>query len=253
MLVSPSPSVDFVDSLATSRINAAIDQQTGQFKSPTMSTVRGKPLSPEHLKNCTDTNYFMTQVLNNQEVLPPWIENQQGLNKSIKIFRSDLDQFWFKWILNESVMKQFIERSTTVDQLLDEYERNIKRITYEDNSLPETDVAYIEAKVKLLNAEIRSYNLQCPSVSGHKLKLDVDREINQSYWRTLDKFPSLIEKWFKVHKEGRKSKLVDNPGGGSSKYLDSFKMKGSEIHESRNVDPSLNIWKAVKDIFKMAK
>ena len=69
----------------------------------------------------------------------------------------------------------------------------------------------------------------------------------------MDKFPTIIEKSFKVHREERKSKLVDNPGGGSSKYLDSFKMKGSEIHESRNVDPSLNIWKAVKDIFKMAK
>ena len=105
-----------------------------------------------------------------------------------------------------------------------------------------------------MNTDIRHYNLQCPSVSGHKLKLDKDKEVNESYWRTLDKFPTLIEKWFKVHKGGWKSKLVDNPGGGPLKYFNALKLKGSpEIHENKNVDTSLNLWKAIKDVFKMAK
>ncbi|CCG24461.1 hypothetical protein CORT_0F02360 [Candida orthopsilosis Co 90-125] len=254
MLLTNASSVDFVNSLAGNRINAAIDQQTGKFDSPEMSSVRGKPLTQEHLKNCTDTNYFMNQILNKQEVLPPWIENQQSLSKSIAQFRADLDQSWFKWVVNESIMRGYIERATTVDQILDDYEKNIRKITYEDNSLSDTDLAYIQAKIDLLNSEVRHYNLQCPGVSGHKLKLDKEKEINESYWRTLEKFPTLIEKWFKVHKEGKKSRLVDNPGGGPSKYFKAFKLKGSpDIHENRNVDTSLNLWQAVKDVFKMAK
>ncbi|CAD1813505.1 hypothetical protein FOB58_005335 [Candida parapsilosis] len=254
MLLANASSVDFVNSLAGNRINAAIDQQTGRFNSPEMNNVRGKPLTSEHLKNCTDSNYFMNQILNKQEVLPPWIENQQNLNKSIEQFKADLDQLWFKWVINESTMKGYIERATTVDQILDEYEKNIEKITFEDNSLSGTDLAYIQAKIDSLNTDIRHYNLQCPSVSGHKLKLDKDKEVNESYWRTLDKFPTLIEKWFKVHKGGWKSKLVDNPGGGPSKYFNALKLKGSpEIHENKNVDTSLNLWKAIKDVFKMAK
>ncbi|KAI5959253.1 hypothetical protein KGF57_002191 [Candida theae] len=254
MLLTNSSSVDFVNSLAGNRINAVIDQQTGKFKSPEMENVRGKPLTSEHLKNCTDTNYFMNQILTKQEVLPPWIETQQNINKSIEQFRDDLDQLWFKWIVNDSVMKGIVNRATTVDQVLDEYEKNIEKITFEDNKLAETDLAYVQAKVDLLNSEVRHYNLQCPSVSGHKLKLDQEREINQSYWRSLEKFPTMIEKWFKLHKEGRKSKLVENPGAGTSKFFKALKIGGSpDIHENRNIDTSLNIWQAVKDVFKMAK
>ncbi|KAI5968109.1 hypothetical protein CANMA_002611 [Candida margitis] len=252
MLLTNSSSVDFVNSLAGNRINAAIDQQTGKFNSPEMKNVRGKPLTQEHLKNCTDTNYFMNQILNKQDVLPPWIENQQNLNKTITLFRTDVDRLWFKWVLNESIMKGYIERATTLDQILDEYEMHINKITYEDNNLSETDLSYIQAKIDLLNSEIRHYNLQCPGVSGHKLKLDKEKEIRESYWRTLENFPPLIERWFKVHKEGRKSKLVDNSGGGPSRYFNALKIKGSpNIHENKDTDTSLHLWQAIRDVFKM--
>ena len=61
-----------------------------------MQKVRGKPLEKQHLVNCTDSNYFMNQVLNKQEVLPPWIESQQSLNRNIAQFRENLVEMWSK-------------------------------------------------------------------------------------------------------------------------------------------------------------
>ncbi|KAI5956948.1 hypothetical protein KGF54_000567 [Candida jiufengensis] len=246
-------SIDFVGSLAGNKINASINQQTGKFDSPEMNNVRGKPLSKEHLKNCTDTNYFMNQVLNKQDILPPWIENQQSLGKTIVAFRANLDEMWFKWILNDSIMQNIVNRASTVDEILDYYEINISKITMEDNSLSDSDLNYIDAKVNLLNSEIRHYNLQCPSLIGHKHKLNKDKEIKDSYWRTLENFSSLIIPWFNIHKKAkRNSRLVDrNKLSGPNKVLKALSLKGSpEIHVNTEIDTKLHLWQAVKDIFK---
>ncbi|KAI5963163.1 uncharacterized protein KGF55_002955 [Candida pseudojiufengensis] len=246
-------SIDYVGALAGNKINASIDQQTGRFEdSPEMVNVRGKPLSKEHLKNCTDTNYFMNQVLNKQEILPPWIENQQTLNKSINEFKKSLDEMWFKWIINESIMQNIIERASSVDEILDYYENNISKITMEDNSLNETNMNYITAKVKLLNSEIRHYNLQCPSLSSHKYKLREDIEVENSYWRTLENFSSHIEAWFDRNRKRKNSKLIDRTNLSSAgKVFQNFSLKGSpDLHVNTEIDTKLHLWQAIKDIFK---
>lgn len=70
--MSPTSSVGLAGTMADVRINEQIDKSTGQFKDhPNMNGVRGKPLRKEHLANCTDTNYFMNQILQKQECLPP--------------------------------------------------------------------------------------------------------------------------------------------------------------------------------------
>ncbi|KAI3403048.2 hypothetical protein KGF56_004108 [Candida oxycetoniae] len=248
-------SIDAVGSIASNKINASINQQTGKFDDPEMSAVRGMPLTTSHLKNCTDTNYFMNQILKKQEVLPPWIEAQQSLNKAVASFRQNLDEMWFKWILNDSVMSNPINQATTINEILTFYEKNITKITYSnENKLPNVDLKFIESKIKLINSQVRHYNLQCPSASGHKLKLNGDKEIKESYWRTLEQFPSLVEKWYLVHKAKGKSKLVDNSnnnGHVSAMFKDlTFKSGAPEIHVNKDIDTRLHLWQAIKDIFK---
>ncbi|CAK9440049.1 uncharacterized protein LODBEIA_P41490 [Lodderomyces beijingensis] len=252
VLLTPSTSIDFVNSLAGNRINAAINQQTGRFDHAEMESVRGKPLTQEHLNNCTDSNYFMNQILNKQEVLPPWIEAQQSIDRNVRQFRVAVDEMWFKWIVNSSVMKSVVDRAHVVDEILHFYEVNVARITFSDsNTLADSDLKYIEAKVKSLNDQVRHYNLQCPSLSGHKMKLDAAKEIRDSYWRSLEDFPERIEKWFQVNKMTRKSNLVDSSSSGASRMFKALSIKnGPEVHVNRDIDTRLHLWKAIKDIFK---
>lgn len=253
---SASSAIDYVGAVASNKINASINQQTGKFDDePRMQDVRGKPLSSEHLKNCTDLNYFMNQILNKQEVLPPWIEAQQNLDKSVSSFRANLDQLWFKWIVNDSIMSNVVNKlNTSLDEILNVYEKDIKKITFADNKLPDVDLKYIKKKVESLNNEVRHYNLQCPSLSGHKLKLDAEKEIKASYWRTLEQFPTSIEQWLEVNKgrNKKRSDSVKNDGwiSTSKNMLGLFRESAPDIHENKEIDTNLHIWQAIKDIFK---
>ena len=149
----------------------------------------------------------MNQVLNKQEVLPPWIESQQNLNRNIAQFRENLVEMWSK-----------------------------------SKKLHESDLKYIETKINLLNQEIRNYNLQCPSVSGHKFKLDKEKEIEQAFKKALEnpRKPKPIE-------DKTTSGFLDIFGGGGGAGV------RQSIHIDRNSDPKLNVWQAIKDVFSLGK
>lgn len=208
-----STSVDFVEMLASNKINAKIDQTTGKFETDDMQNVRGKPLEKQHLVNCTDSNYFMNQVLNKQEVLPPWIESQQNLNRNIAQFRRNLIEMWSK-----------------------------------SKKLHESDLKYIETKINLLNQEIRNYNLQCPSVSGHKFKLNKEKEIENAIKKALENpiKPKPIE-------VKNNTGFLDIFGGGSGGSRHTSAGSRQNIHIDRNIDPKLNVWQAIKDVFSLGK
>ncbi|KAG7663007.1 uncharacterized protein J8A68_003476 [[Candida] subhashii] len=254
-----SSATDYVGSIASNRINSSINLKTGQFETPDMAKVRGKPLNREHLANCTDSNYFMNQILNKQSVLPPWIESQRGLNSEIDRLRSKIDQMWFTWIIHHSSIAPIVKVSSNLEVIEDSFEKNLSNFTFNINGykvLPKSELEYIEAKIESINKQIRDYNLQCPSSSGHKFKLSIDKELKDSYFRTLENFSKNLEIWFDKHK--RKSPTIQINRESMSPGLLSIwgddnephlKATGS-IEPNPNQDTSLHFWEAIKDIFK---
>ncbi|ODV81937.1 uncharacterized protein CANTADRAFT_24668 [Suhomyces tanzawaensis NRRL Y-17324] len=249
---SPSSAIDIVGSLASSKINASLDQATGLFNAPEMKHVRGKPLDREHLKNSRDTNYFMNQILNKQEVLPPWIETQQSIDGSIKRLKDDLEDIWFKWLVNRSHLSDRIH-SSGKSSLLDIYSTTIKQLKANPSNLTQSDIGYIEERVKLLNNSIRTYNLQCPSSSIHKFKLVTQLEIEKAFDRMIEKFPSTMDDWFE--KKNRKGTAKIERGGGGFLNIWGDNLSGGGAGHGRvavqRADNELGLWKAVKDAFRM--
>lgn len=257
MLNSPSSSVDLVGGLAASKINAAIDQTTGTFNTPEMENVRGKPLSMDYLRNCTDSNYFMNSILTNQEVLPPWVESQQNLSTQIAQFKLDIDSIWFNWILNKSSLSNLIhtKNSSTVDVL--------KKFESQFNSsfihkLPDSDLNYINERILSINSSIRTYNLQSPALHLHKFKLVPQNEIAQSYLRTINLFPSKFVEWSEKNRANKSSTqvLVRDKSSGGLLNLWGGGEGGSSSNGNttievpiRKMDNKLHVWKALKSIF----
>ncbi|KAG7196093.1 uncharacterized protein KQ657_000105 [Scheffersomyces spartinae] len=150
MLVNSNPQSAFgmIGSIADARIAELINKTTGRFDSDhNMSQVRGKPLSKEYLQNCTDLNFFMNKIMQNQEVLPPWVENKKLLVAEINRFRQDLD----------------------------------------NSSLDLSLVAFFKLKVDKLNQQIRNYNLLAPSASLHMFKLLWETELSSRNQRLHNK------------------------------------------------------------------
>ncbi|KAK6458154.1 uncharacterized protein RJT20DRAFT_29187 [Scheffersomyces xylosifermentans] len=259
LINSASPTIDLVGSLASSKINASINQKTGQFDAPEMVHVRGKPLNSEHLKNCTDSNYFMNQVLNINEVLPPWIETQQTINSRTESLRKDLDEIWFKWIINKSPITSVVQASpSSVASIISAFEVRVRLARYDQYNLSPSEIAYLEERIKLLNDNIRNYNLQCPSSNLHKFKLLPENEIKNSYDRVVEKFPTTIVGWYDKHKVKKTSSSASeykSSGGLLNLFGDDSKggVAGSGSSAGGRIiegDNKLHLWKALKDVFK---
>jgi len=259
---APSSTVDLIGSVAAAKINAHIDQTTGTFKSPEMDLIRGKPLNKRHLENCTDSNYFMNQVLNTQEILPPWIESQQNLAGQIDLLRRDIDKTWFNWFINKSALSdQFYSPSAnseaSIPALLEKFHAKFTPdVIY---TLHDTDREYLEERIKKLNDSIRTYNLQCPSSHLHKFKLVPENEMKRSYLRTIKDFDAKFEEWFTKNKIKRSSNNIIVQERSGPGFLDLFGSGGSSTSTAdgeatievpvKQMDTKLHIWKAIKDAF----
>lgn len=252
MLIPQNPNFDIIGSVASAKVNAHI-QKIGTEK---MSSLKGKPLDPKHLQNCTDSNYFMNHILNSQQVLHPWVESQQSLSTQIDHFKLKLDDMWFKWIINKSDLSTFIhEMNYSLPDILKMFESSFNPLL-QIYKLPQSDDEYIHAKAQELNQSIRSYNLQSPSAHLHKFKLVPQNEINQSFERTLKQFPSKFADWYEKNKVQSSPQIVietkssggflDLWGGGSGRATN----RGDTIEiPIREMDNKLHLWKAVKNIF----
>ncbi|CAN3363281.1 hypothetical protein DICA4_E09186 [Diutina catenulata] len=255
---APSAGVDLIGAVAGAKINASINQQTGKFDDVAVDGVRGKPLDRDHLKNCTDTNYFMNRILDNQQVLPPWVEAQQGLGGATEALKRDIDVRWFKWFINESAIATQIHlKSSTLFGCTELFKANFS--TRVILTMPERDRAYIGARCNELNSKIRSYNLQCPSSHQHKFKLDARKEMNASYLRVVEKFPELLAAWWEQNKATRSRPVPVPPNNnGAGGLLNLFgEERGSKGAKETTIevpvkdyDNKLGLWNAIKNVFK---
>lgn len=248
---SPHTTLGMATSLADARINAAIDRDSGKFNTLGMDAVRGKPLDRERLANSTDSNFFTNQILNNQDCLPPWIESQQGVDRDRESFRLDLQKKWFNLVISD-LTKQNMQQKEVQGRAV-----HINKETY----LPKFKSLhgrYIKAKLDLLNQAIRTYNLQSPSSSLHKWKLQEEMEISRLFDAVKENLPQLIQEWFEQQNSSRKIHIRDSGDKGSLFGL--FDLGGKLGYGSGGGDfqvverpppPKLEIWKLLKDMFKM--
>lgn len=250
---SPKATLGLIGSMADARINAAIDQKTGKFESGEMESVRGKPLDRERLANSTDTTFFLNEILNKQECLPPWIESQQGTHREISAFRLDLEKKWFSLIISR-LTDEFHDKADMLKYL----ESDGESISLEalKNQFIQTHDRYINAKVDSVNQEIRSYNLQCPSSSLHKWKLVKDQELQKLYDQVRMNIKALVEAWFQEQTTVRR--IDAQIKGSSNSFIGVFDTakgslslgSGSNYNVIERPQEQLHFWKLVKLIFK---
>lgn len=251
---SPKATLGLIGSMADARINAAIDQKTGKFESGDMDSVRGKPLDRERLANSTDTNFFLNEILNKQDCLPPWIESQQGTQREISTFRLDLEKKWFN-IMIRKLSDRFHDKMEML-RYLDTDARAISMAALKDQFTQSHD-KYMSAKVDSLNQAIRSYNLQCPSSSLHKWKLVKDLELLRLYDQVRTNIKLLVEGWYSEQNTTRR--IDPKVKGASDSFIGVFDSakgslsigSGSQYNVIERPREQLHFWKLVKLIFKL--
>lgn len=217
--LSPKATLGFIGGLADSRINAAIDCLTGKFKSSDMDTVRGKPLDKARLANCLDTNFFMNEILNKQECLPPWIENQQGVEKELQRFRNELTRTLFLMMLG-TLQHRCRDSDSKILRLMKDENlaicREVRQQYLRDHS------TYFSEKVKDLNRGIRNYNLQCPTGALHKWKIVEEKELADR----LAQLSAEFETFFQEHRKQRDHQKPP-PAAPSKPFFSIWRQKGT--------------------------
>lgn len=235
---SPRATLGMATSMADAKINAAIDRKTGSFNSPDMDSVRGKPLDRQRLVNSTDTNFFVNEILNKQECLPPWIENQQGVEREIAAMRRDLERKWF-------------DELTTAMEASGGEELSAGVVECAGKSLHDRYEKYFAAKFGDINNQIRTYNLQCPSSALHKWKLVEERELLELRERCVARFFDLRAELAARRTSGPKK--PDNSGGSMFGLFDSAPGGGggSGLYEFvSRPGQSVGIWKLIREMWK---
>lgn len=240
---SPTATMGLAQTMADVRINATINRQTGKFDSPDMGSVRGKPLDPKHLANATDSNYFVNQILNKQEVLPPWIENQQSLDKEIKRFRGDLESIWTK-----RAMAELDPGSSSMESLRSGAHR-LSLLPFDD-AFAATHMAYVSEKVRLLNSQIRSYNLMCPSSSLHKFKLVGDQEMRNLFRRAMDNLPQAVDAWYAKAARAREVRERMNLRSMFLLFDTAPAASASPPQEAPSDPKPVHFWKSIKEMLR---
>lgn len=249
---SPKTTLGMVTLLADVRINAEIDRNSGKFNSPDMDKVRGKPLDRQRLANCTDTNFFVNEILNSQECLPPWIDSQQGVEKEKQLFRLDMQKRWFNLIINRLLEKYGSLKSDLMPHVAVGSTELSK-----DAFLPafrRAHQSYIDAKVDDLNRGIRNYNLQCPSASLQKWKLITENEIDRLFDTVIKNITALVDEWVERQNTTRRITPVETGSGKSMFGL--FELargsygSGTTYQVIERPTEKMEFWKLVKSIFK---
>ncbi|ONH67659.1 DnaJ subfamily C member 28 [Cyberlindnera fabianii] len=149
---TPIGSFDKIKTLADARIEDAM--RRGEFK----HIPRGKKLDTTVKPHVDRTEHHLNNILVKQNLSPPWVEKQGTVNVEINSCRKEIQD---KWI---SHVTHFYDKDHT--QMKKDFEARWFNI--------------FEAKIRLVNNSIRSYNLQAP-MSTQKFYLLPDKELIKCY------------------------------------------------------------------------
>ncbi|CAG7978873.1 unnamed protein product [Penicillium nalgiovense] len=256
-------SISGLSSLANERIEDAIAR--GQFE----KIRRGKGVNTKTDHNASSafidtTEYFMNKIIQQQEIVPPWIEKQQQLGSELSRFRERLRADWRRHAAMliaskggslDVQMKRAKAYAAAEARLAD---RAKSEASFgEDTSMSETsqgspaikndseeteDLAHLpplrdpgylaiersyhELAVKQINALTRSYNLQAPP-SAHKPYINLDRELNACYAAVAPELAEEIKR--RATERARPTSIV--PPVSSSKFGSLGMAQSVRVHE----------------------
>jgi hypothetical protein len=200
----PVATVSALMSLADQRIEDA--RARGQFD----NIPRGKPRVEDHNARSPymdTTEYFLNKMIQKQEVLPPWVEKQQELTKSVDRFRTRLRNDWRRFVARRIAAKGGsleeqcrraeeyaaaearrvrLDRAATRMRLgeevpPEEFEaENGPKTLFRDPEWESTELKYNTLAIDTLNELCRSYNMMAPSVA-RKPMFTLARELDRCY------------------------------------------------------------------------
>ncbi|OQE17401.1 hypothetical protein PENFLA_c024G04927 [Penicillium flavigenum] len=256
-------SISGLSSLANERIEDAIAR--GQFK----KIRRGKGVNTKTDHNASNafidtTEYFMNKIIQQQEIVPPWIEKQQQLGSELNRFRERLRADWRRHAAMliaskggslDVQMKRAKAYAAAEARLADR--AKLEASFGEDTSKSETsqgspavkndseeteDLAHLpplrdpgylaiersyhELAVKQINTLMRSYNLQAPP-SAHKPYINLDRELNACYAAVAPELAEEIKR--RATERARPTSIV--PPVSSSKFGSLGMAQSVRVHE----------------------
>lgn len=160
---TPVGSFDKIKTIADARIEEHMKQ--GGFK----NIPRGKKLDTEIGAYVDRTEHHLNNILVNQNIVPPWIEKQGGVNLEIAVFRKQLIDKWKSYIGSH-------------------YNSDHSRMQKDFEKVYQTEY---EHKIKSLNSSIRTYNLQAP-MSTQKFYAIQEKEFQRCY-EVVDVKQALVE------------------------------------------------------------
>ncbi|CCH45654.1 DnaJ subfamily C member 28 [Wickerhamomyces ciferrii] len=180
---TPIGSFDKIKTIADARIDEHIKQ--GGFK----NLPRGQKLNTGIGNYVDRTEHHLNNILVTQNVVPPWIEKQGGVNYEISNFQNELVNKWKTFIGSNYDPDYKVMQSEFIKVYSSQYDH----------------------KIKLLNNSIRTYNLQAP-MSTQKFYALKDKEF-QKCFDSVD-----IPQVLKEHKEELlKRKLKNNQQSSTQK------------------------------------
>jgi hypothetical protein len=201
----PVATVSALMSLADQRIEDA--RARGQFD----NIPRGKPRVEDHNARSPfldTTEYFLNKIIQKQEILPPWVEKQQELGRTVGRFRTRLRQDWLRFVARRiaaggGTLEEQCRRAegfAAAEARRLRLERAAKRIS-DGEDVPAVELADDEAGPRALfrdagweNAELkyntlaidnlnelcRAYNIMAPAVARKPL-FSLRRELDRCF------------------------------------------------------------------------
>ena len=188
----PVATVSALMSLADQRIEDA--RARGQFD----NIPRGKPRVEDHNARSPfldTTEYYLNKIIQEQNILPPWVEKQQELGRAASRFRARLRQDWLRFVarrisseggsLEEQCRRaeEFaaaearrlrLERTANVD------DETGPRALFRDAGWEDAELKYNTLAIDDLNELCRTYNMMAPAVARKPL-FSLQRELDRCF------------------------------------------------------------------------
>lgn len=234
----PVASIQALQSLADQRIEDAVAR--GQFK----NLPRGKPLERDYNASSPfldTTEYFLNKIIQRQDIVPPWIEKQQEMQRAAAHFRGRLKLDWRRHVARSVAARggSLDDQCRTAD-LYAAAERRLARIesrarklalgqelspeeastdpaadegpkeVFRDPAWEKTERGYHTLAVQELNDLTRSYNLMAPELAK-KPYFSLERELRAVFLEVAGEVAAEIRTRARVP---RGKELGGKKGGG---------------------------------------
>ncbi|KAG5927525.1 hypothetical protein E4U42_002133 [Claviceps africana] len=232
-----------IAALADRRIEDAIAR--GQFKDlPRGRELRRDPRADNPFVDTTE--YILNRMIRRQEIVPPWIEKQQELNRAARVFRERLRNDWKRHAVRTIASRggSFGEQiGSSAGEPQDGCENRAgphvgqrrqgpetcPPATFRDHEWERAEKAYMDLAIANLNSITRSYNLMAPELA-RKPYFSLERELKACFAETAP----LIAREIKARALGGRAATTAETGAvgshdATSRFVDKFLRGGGSV------------------------